>query len=92
MEFSLSQNYPNPFNPTTNINFSLPVDSRVTLEVYNILGQKVKTLISNELTAGNNNITFDASGFNSGVYIYRIEAEGNNGEKFSAIKKMILTK
>ncbi len=92
LEFSLSQNYPNPFNPTTNINFSLPVDSRVTLEVYNILGQKVKTLISNELTAGNNNITFDASGFNSGVYIYRIEAEGNNGEKFSANKKMILTK
>ena len=91
-EFSLSQNYPNPFNPSTNINFSLPVNSKVTINVFNVLGQKVKTLINGSLAAGENNISFDASEFNSGVYLCRIDAEGIDGSKFSSVKKMILAK
>ncbi len=91
-EFSLKQNYPNPFNPSTRISFSLPVDSRVTLNVYDILGQKVKSLVNGNMPVGNNDIDFDASVLNSGIYFYRIEAEGANGQKFSSVKKMILTK
>ncbi len=91
-EYSLSQNYPNPFNPTTRINFSLAVDSKVTLVVYNILGQKIKVLADRNFSAGNYNFNFDASAFNSGVYLYRIEATGINGEKFNEVRKMVLTK
>ncbi len=91
-EFSLEQNYPNPFNPSTKIAFSLPVDARVTLNVYNVLGQKAATLISGNLPAGKKDIKFDATGFNSGVYFYRIEASAADGKKFSSVKKMILTK
>ncbi len=96
-EFSLGQNYPNPFNPTTKIKFSIPsvVDANfasttahVTLIVYNLLGQKVATLVNGELSSGNHSVSFDASKLSSGVYIYRLKA-GNN---FTAIKKMILMK
>src|SRR5690554_1309957 len=90
--FSLEQNYPNPFNPTTTISFSLAVDSRVTLIVYDILGQEAALLINKDMTAGVHSINFNASGLNSGVYFYRIEAKGINGEKFVEIKKMTLTK
>ncbi|MBZ0198549.1 MAG: choice-of-anchor J domain-containing protein, partial [Ignavibacteriaceae bacterium] len=72
--FSLNQNYPNPFNPSTKINFSLAVDSRVTLSVFNILGQKVATLLSSTMSAGLHNVAFDAVNFNNGVYIYKLEA------------------
>jgi hypothetical protein len=91
-EYSLSQNYPNPFNPTTRINFSLAVDSKVTLAVYNILGQKIKILADRNFSAGNYKFNFDASAFNSGVYLYRIEATGINGEKFNEVRKMVLEK
>ncbi len=90
--FSLDQNYPNPFNPTTNINFSLAVDSRVTLKVFDVLGQEVANLVNSDLTAGFHTVTFNASNINSGVYFYQIEAKGNNGTTFSSVKKMILTK
>jgi hypothetical protein len=90
--FALEQNYPNPFNPSTRINFSLAVESRVTLDVFNIIGQKVKTLINRNLPAGQNSLTFDASHLNSGIYFYRIDAEGTNGYKFSSVKKMMVTK
>jgi hypothetical protein len=91
-KFSLQQNYPNPFNPTTEIKFTLPADSKVTLSVYNVLGQKVETLINGNLASGEHNVRFDASLLNSGVYFYRIEAGGKSGSKYSAVKKMILTK
>ncbi len=91
-EFSLKQNYPNPFNPSTKISFSLPVDARVKLNIYNLLGQKVATLIDGNLPAGEKDITFDASALNSGVYFYRVEADAGNQKKFSSVKKMILTK
>ncbi len=90
--FSLNQNYPNPFNPSTKINFSLAVDSKVTLSVFNILGQKVATLLNSSMNAGLHNVVFDASKVNSGVYIYKLEAAGNDGSNFTATKKMILTK
>ena len=90
-EFALQQNYPNPFNPSTQIDFSLAVDSRVTLNVYSLLGEKVATLVNSNFTAGSHQINFDAANLNSGVYFYRIEATGN-GTNFVEVKKMLLTK
>ncbi|MCF8414208.1 MAG: T9SS type A sorting domain-containing protein, partial [Melioribacteraceae bacterium] len=86
-EFGLSQNYPNPFNPTTTIRVALPKESHVVLNIYNILGEKVKTLANELMPAGYSNFTFDASNLNSGMYIYRVEA----GD-FVEVKKMILLK
>jgi hypothetical protein len=91
-EFTLDQNFPNPFNPSTTINFSLAVDSKVSLKIFDVLGQEVATLVNGQLAAGNHPVSFDASSLNSGVYFYRIDANGNDGQKFSSVKKMILTK
>lgn len=85
--FALNQNYPNPFNPTTKISFNLLVDGKTSLSVYNVLGQKVATLIDKELTKGSHEVQFDASKLSSGVYFYKLES-GNNLE----IKKMMLLK
>ncbi len=92
MEFKLNQNYPNPFNPSTKINYNLPVDSRVNLSVYNILGELVATLVNGNVSAGYHRLNFEASSLNSGVYFYRLNAEGIGGEKFSHTQKMILAK
>jgi hypothetical protein len=90
--FSLSQNYPNPFNPSTTITFGLAVDSKVSLKIFDVLGQEVAILVNGDLGAGNHNINFNASGLNSGVYFYTIEAKGIDGNTFMNTKKMILTK
>ncbi len=92
VEFSLAQNYPNPFNPSTKINYALKVDSKVTLKVFDVLGQEVVTLLNENIAAGAHNVTFDASRLNSGVYLYKIEANGVDGSSFTSVKKMILTK
>ena len=85
--YSLSQNYPNPFNPTTNINFSIAKASNVKLVIYNILGQKVATLINNFMSAGTYTYQFNAGNFASGVYIYSLEAGS-----YKMNKKMVLLK
>jgi hypothetical protein len=71
-EFALYQNYPNPFNPATNIQFSLPKAARINLSVYNLLGEKIATLLNEDKEAGFYNVQFDASKLSSGVYIYRL--------------------
>jgi hypothetical protein len=90
--FSLDQNYPNPFNPSTRISFSLAVDSKVSLKVFDVLGQEVASLINQDLTQGVHTYDFNATGINSGVYFYKIEATGVNGNEFVDVKKMILVK
>jgi hypothetical protein len=90
--YALSQNYPNPFNPTTSINFTLPEASNVALTIYNALGQEVRTLKTDYLSAGNYSVTWDGldnSGnmITSGVYIYTMTAGNHN---FS--KKMLMLK
>ncbi|MEP1306661.1 MAG: T9SS type A sorting domain-containing protein [Balneola sp.] len=85
--YSLSQNFPNPFNPTTTISFGLPETADVKVEIYNALGQKVSTLVAGKFNAGWNKINFDASGFSSGLYIYRLITPTR-----SITKKMTLIK
>jgi hypothetical protein len=92
-EFSVAQNYPNPFNPSTTIRFGLPKEAPVTLEVYNILGMRVRTLISGQtMYPAVYNVKWDGkddSGVNAptGIYIYRVVAD-----KFVSSKKMSLVK
>ena len=90
--FALEQNYPNPFNPSTQIDFSLAADSKVTLNVFSLLGEKVATIVNSNLAAGSHQVDFNAANLNSGVYFYRIEATGIDGTNFTNVKKMILTK
>jgi hypothetical protein len=85
--FALQQNYPNPFNPTTKIAFSVPSQMKVELVVYNVLGQKVATLVNETLSAGGHEVPFDASRLASGMYLYRITAG-----QFMSVKKMMLLK
>ncbi len=87
-KFALFQNYPNPFNPKTVINWQLPVSSHVELSIYNILGQKVVTLINKQQSAGRYKIEWDSSGFASGIYLYELRTD--NGYK--KCKKLIVLK
>ena len=87
LEYSLEQNYPNPFNPSTIIKYSIPEDGVVKLAVYNLLGEEVTNLVNTQQKAGRYEVVFDASGFASGVYIYRLESNS-----YSSIKKMLLIK
>lgn len=90
--FELTQNFPNPFNPSTNINFSLPVEARVQLIVFNSLGEKTSEIIEDVFPSGNHSINFDASSLASGVYYYRLNVFGNDGNSYSSTKKMMLLK
>ena len=85
--FELYQNYPNPFNPVTNIKYAVPKPAQVRIEIYNILGQRVRTLLNEEKLPGYYVVEFDASSLASGFYIYRMQAEG-----FIDIRKMIVIK
>jgi photosystem II stability/assembly factor-like uncharacterized protein len=91
-KFILSGNYPNPFNPGTRIAFELPKRSKVKLEILDILGKHVATIVDQYLESGRYDIDWDASNYASGVYFYRIEAEEPNGKKFVDSKKMVLLK
>lgn len=90
-EFSMSQNYPNPGNPKCKINFEIPVDGRVSVKVYDMLGREVITLIDDYRNADYYTIEFDGSNIASGVYFYRITAEGGS-QKFTKTMKMIIVK
>ncbi len=88
----LDQNYPNPFNPTTTINFSLKENSKVSLNIYNIKGQKVKTLVRDQLSAGQHSVVWDGRDENnksvsSGIYFYKLKTD-----KFEKTKRMVLLK
>ncbi|MDP8205059.1 MAG: T9SS type A sorting domain-containing protein [Candidatus Electryonea clarkiae] len=85
--YTLSQNYPNPFNPTTSIAFSIPVAENVTLKVFNITGQEVATLYNGFTQPGSKSITFDASDFASGIYLYKLETGS-----VTMTRKMVLMK
>ncbi len=85
--YKLSQNYPNPFNPSTTIDFSIAKAGHFTLNIYNVLGQKVATLINSNLSTGNHKVTFDASKLASGLYIYQLK-----GNEVNLTKKMMLLK
>lgn len=86
-QIELSQNYPNPFNPTTNINFTLPETADVRLDVFNVLGQRVATLVDGNMNAGMHTVQFDASSFSSGVYLYRLQSGS-----FTSSRSMMLVK
>jgi hypothetical protein len=92
-DYALSQNYPNPFNPITKIDYQVPVDAKVIMEVYNIAGQKVIELVNQDQSAGYYTVDFGSSKLSSGVYIYRLAAINKaTGNNFSSIKKMMLLK
>jgi len=86
-KFALNQNFPNPFNPTTFISFAVPTESFIKISIFNLLGQEIKMLVNKTFSPGNYRINYDASKMNSGIYLYRLEA--NN---FVSSKKMIVLK
>jgi hypothetical protein len=83
----LHQNYPNPFNPSTAIQFDLPARSYVSLNVYDVLGRLVATLVSDQQAAGSHRVTWNAAGYASGVYVYRLQADG-----FIQSRKLLIVK
>jgi hypothetical protein len=87
VSYKLFQNYPNPFNPTTTITFNIIKQDRVSLKVYNILGEVVSNLIDEVKSPGNYSIRFDAHRLSSGIYFYEL----NTGD-FREVKKMVILK
>jgi hypothetical protein len=86
-EFKLEQNYPNPFNPSTSIQYQVSSNTKVSLKVYDVLGNEVATLVNENKTAGSYEVTFDATGLPSGVYFYQL-----NTETFTQTIKMVYLK
>lgn len=92
IKFTLSQNYPNPFNPTTNIVYEVPEKGLVSVKVYNVLGQEVRTLLHAQQNAGKHTIRWDGknnagNAISSGMYVYRIDFQGK-----ALAKKMLMLK
>ena len=84
-QFSLGSAYPNPFNPTTKIRYTLPKPEKVKIEIYNLFGQKIETLLNKSMPAGSHKVIFTAKNLPSGLYFCRMSAG-----KFKQVKKMIL--
>ena len=92
-DYKLLQNYPNPFNPSTTISFYVPLESRVSMSVYNSIGQKIETLYEGNMSAGNHNMNWNARKLASGIYYYSIDASSLMGNKqFHSARKMLLIK
>lgn len=87
VRFFIQQNYPNPFNPSTVISYQLPVNSTVSLKIYDLLGREIATLVNEEQSAGWKEVEWNASAFSSGFYFYKLQARN-----FVDIKKMMLLK
>ncbi len=90
--FALDQNYPNPFNPATIINYSVSRRQHVILSIYNILGQKLLTLVNRQQRAGAHSVMFDGENYSSGVYYCMLTAVGNRGKTSSTVRKILLLK
>ncbi|HQV32934.1 MAG TPA: T9SS type A sorting domain-containing protein, partial [Calditrichia bacterium] len=86
-DFKLEQNYPNPFNPTTTISYEVSKAADVNLDVYNVLGEKVASLVSGRQNAGSYTVDFDAASFSSGIYFYTLTSGS-----VKITKKMVLMK
>ena len=84
--FSLDRAYPNPFNPTTTLSFAIPIDSEVSLSIYNLQGREVSTLIDANMDAGYHSVVWDANSYASGVYFVKMVA----GEYISTQKLMLI--
>jgi hypothetical protein len=93
-DFVLEQNYPNPFNLETMIYYFVPELSKVTIKVYNLLGQEIETLVNDRKASGFYSVIWNGENFTSGIYFYRIEAipVSNPDKNFIQVKKMILIK
>lgn len=89
--FHLSQNYPNPSNPKSKIGYELPLDMKVMLIIYDIAGKEVDILVNNNQFGGYHSVEFDGTDLSSGIYFYRLIAEGN-GQKFTAAIRLVLVK
>ena len=87
LAFAVDQNAPNPFNPTTAISFTIPAAGNVTVDVYNVAGQKVDSLVNGMMSAGRHSVVWDATGYSNGVYFYTVKS----GD-FSKTMKMTLLK
>jgi plastocyanin len=93
--FGLEQNFPNPFNPTTVLSYRLPVASKVNLNIYDILGRKIATLVDEVEPAGSHRIVWNASDVSSGIYFYRLQAfdaSGSRSGAFIETKKLVVLK
>ena len=94
--FELSQNYPNPFNPNTQISYQISVPGKVSLKVYDVLGNEVATLVDGYKSVGRYEVNFSATSgalsLSSGLYFYKLEATANNKNIFREVRKMILLK
>ena len=94
-EFSLSHNYPNPFNPATTIRFQIPRTAYVSLKIFDLLGQQIKTLVSETLPADEYELKWDAENLPSGVYFYRLQVrpiDSRQAADFAETKKLVLLK
>lgn len=91
-KFSLNQNFPNPFNPTTTIEYELRNQATVSIGIYNTLGQEVRSLVNKEMPPGQHTIQFDGSRMASGLYVYRLLAVDEMGQRHEDEKKMLLLK
>ncbi len=92
-QFKLFQNYPNPFNPSTKIKYAIPVDCKVSIVVYNLLGEQVKEILNETVSAGYSEVEFNAKNLPSGIYIYSINANSLTGNKVCRdVKRMLLLK
>ncbi len=95
--YSLEQNYPNPFNPSTQIKFTLPVNSNVSLIIYNLLGETVSEIVNSNMNSGVHTVQWNSSDLygnkaSSGIYFYKLKANGIDGSEFKQVRKMILLK